>query len=44
MTLVVAGARIAEVNYRLVRAIADADARPTWHDGDFFGEIFPAPR
>ena len=38
-----AGARFAEVNYRLTRAIADADARPHWYRGDFFGDLF-APR
>lgn len=41
-----AGARFAEANYRLTRAIADADARPLWVQGDFFGDTFApdAPR
>lgn len=34
------GARYAETNMRLVRAIADAPKRPTWTKGDFFGEMF----
>ncbi len=35
-----AGARFAEVNYRLLKTIANADEAPTWNDGDFFGEKF----
>lgn len=40
------GARFAEANYRLARAIADGDARPLWVQGDFFGDTFApnAPR
>jgi hypothetical protein len=40
------GARFAEANYRLTRAIADGDARPLWVQGDFFGDAFApnAPR
>jgi Zn-dependent M28 family amino/carboxypeptidase len=34
------GARYAEANLRLVRAIADAPSRPSWTPGDFFGEKF----
>jgi Predicted aminopeptidases len=34
------GARYAETNLRLVRAIANAPQRPTWTKGDFFGETF----
>jgi hypothetical protein len=34
------GARYAETNLRLVRAIADAPSRPSWTPGDFFGETF----
>ena len=34
------GARYAETNLRLVRAIANAPQRPTWTDGDFFGKTF----
>jgi Zn-dependent M28 family amino/carboxypeptidase len=35
-----AGARFARVNYFITRAIANADARPTWNQGDFFGGLF----
>ncbi len=35
-----AGARFAEVNYRLLKTIANADDAPTWNEGDFFGERF----
>lgn len=35
-----AGAKFAEVNYRLIKAIADAEQAPTWNEGDFFGELF----
>ena len=34
------GARYAETNLRLVRAIANAPERPAWTKGDFFGETF----
>jgi hypothetical protein len=34
------GARYAETNLRLVRAIANAAQRPTWTKGDFFRETF----
>jgi hypothetical protein len=34
------GARYAETNLRLVRAIANAASRPAWTPGDFFGEKF----
>jgi hypothetical protein len=34
------GARYAETNLRLARAIADAASRPSWTPGDFFGETF----
>ncbi len=39
----VAGARFAEANYRIMRAMADADTPPLWFAGDFFGDIF-APK
>ena len=41
-----AGARFAEVNYRITRAMADADEAPRWIEGDFFGDTFApdAPR
>jgi hypothetical protein len=35
-----AGARFAELNYRIARALADADERPRWYRGDYFGETF----
>jgi hypothetical protein len=38
-----AGARFAELNYRAVRSLADADARAQWYAGDYFGNLF-APR
>jgi len=34
------GARYAETNLRLVRAIANAPQRPAWTKGDFFGDTF----
>lgn len=37
------GARFAEANYRIMRAMADADAPPLWYAGDFFGDSF-APK
>jgi Zn-dependent M28 family amino/carboxypeptidase len=41
-----AGSRFAEANYRLTRALADADTPPRWIEGDFFGDTFApdAPR
>lgn len=38
-----AGARFAEANYRVTRAIADSDTPPLWFKGDFFGDLF-APK
>ena len=34
------GARYAELNYRISRALADADKRPLWYKGDYFGDTF----
>jgi Zn-dependent M28 family amino/carboxypeptidase len=34
------GARFADINYRITRAMADADQRPMWFKGDFFGDLF----
>ncbi|NHK29085.1 M28 family peptidase [Parvularcula flava] len=34
------GAKFATLNYRIAREIADADERPTWNEGDFFGDKF----
>lgn len=36
----VAAARFAEVNYRITRAMADADEAPRWYKGDYFGDAF----
>ena len=38
-----AGARFADLNYRIAREMADADQRPLWYQGDYFGDTF-APR
>jgi len=35
-----AGARFAEANYRITRAMADGDTPPRWIRGDFFGDLF----
>lgn len=34
------GARFADINYRITRAMADGEQRPMWFKGDFFGDIF----
>lgn len=34
------GARFVEANYRITRAMADADQPPLWVKGDFFGDTF----
>lgn len=34
------GARFTELNYRIARALADAEEAPVWNKGDFFGETF----
>ena len=41
-----AGARFAELNYLISRELADADRRPLWYRGDYFGNLFApdAPR
>jgi len=38
-----AGARFAEANYRVTRAMADSEEPPLWIQGDFFGDTF-APK
>ena len=38
-----AGAKFARINYEIAREIADADERPKWNVGDFFGGKFAAP-
>lgn len=35
-----AGARFAEVNYRIAQTLANAEAQPMWYADDFFGDIF----
>ena len=35
-----AGARFADLNYRIARQMADADQRPMWYAGDYFGDTF----
>lgn len=35
-----AGARFAEANYRITRAMADGDTPSRWIKGDFFGDLF----
>ena len=35
--------RFTAMNYHLIRLIADAPERPTWNDGDFFGDRFGRP-
>ncbi|MCW3837190.1 M28 family metallopeptidase [Sphingomonas canadensis] len=37
------GARFIDVNYRIARAIADAEVRPLWNKGDFFGTLYKGP-
>ncbi len=41
-----AGARFVEANYRITRAMSDADQRPLWFKGNYFGDTFApgAPR
>jgi len=41
-----AGAKFAEANYRITRAIADSTTPPLWYQGDYFGDVFApkAPR
>jgi hypothetical protein len=34
------GAKFAKLNYLISRDLADADARPLWYKGDFFGELY----
>ncbi|PXA99446.1 aminopeptidase [Nostoc sp. 3335mG] len=37
------GVRFIDVNYAIAREIADADQRPVWNKGDFFGTLFGGP-
>lgn len=38
------GARFARLNYEIAREIADAEMRPAWVAGDFFGDLFARPQ
>jgi len=38
-----AGAKFAEANYRITRAMADSGTPPLWYAGDYFGDVF-APK
>ncbi len=33
-------ARFADINYNIAREIVDRAERPTWNEGDFFGDLF----
>jgi Zn-dependent M28 family amino/carboxypeptidase len=35
-----AGAKFAEANYRITRALADSTTPPLWYQGDYFGDVF----
>lgn len=37
------GVRFIDVNYQIAREIADADHRPVWNRGDFFGTYYHGP-
>jgi Zn-dependent M28 family amino/carboxypeptidase len=37
------GPRFVAVNYAIARGVADADARPVWNKGDYFGTLFKGP-
>ena len=39
-----AGAKFARLNYEITRELADADQRPLWVKGDFFGTKFAPPQ
>lgn len=39
-----AGAKFARINYEIARELADAEARPQWNKGDFFGTRFAPPQ
>jgi Zn-dependent M28 family amino/carboxypeptidase len=34
------GVRFVQLNYAITRALADAEARPSWNKGDFFGKLY----
>lgn len=35
-----AGARFAEINFRIAKALADSPRRPMWYRGDYFGDRY----
>jgi Zn-dependent M28 family amino/carboxypeptidase len=35
-----AGAKFSQLNYRIVRRLADSDERPMWYRGSYFGETY----
>ena len=37
------GVRFVAVNYAIARDIADADTRPVWNKGDYFGMLYKGP-
>jgi len=37
------GMRFVSLNYAIARAVADADERPVWNKGDFFGTLYKGP-
>jgi Zn-dependent M28 family amino/carboxypeptidase len=34
------GAKFAQLNYRIVRQLADQRDRPRWYEGDYFGDLY----
>lgn len=38
-----AGAKFARANYEIMKAVANADARPVWNAGNYFGELYGGP-
>ena len=36
----IAAQQFAEVNYAIAREVTDADQKPHWHRGDFFGDLY----
>ncbi|MBC9034253.1 M20/M25/M40 family metallo-hydrolase [Sphingomonas sp. JC676] len=37
------GVRFVRINYKIAQAIANADQRPLWNKGDYFGTLFDGP-
>lgn len=38
-----AGAKFARANYEIMTEVANADERPVWNAGDYFGELYGGP-